>query len=656
LPPYGHSWIPKVIVLLLLLHRDKIAMSKKSYNSESIEVLSGLDPVRKRPGMYTNTSNLNHITQEVVDNAVDEAMSGHATSIITTLHTDGSVEVEDDGRGMPVDMHSVHKLPGVELILTRLHSGAKFSNKEYKYSGGLHGVGVSVVNALSAKLEVRIKRDSTLYYIDFADGERVTKLKKIGTVAKNETGTIVRFWANAKYFDSNKVNAPKLKQLLQAKAVLCPGLKVTFINHITKEEDTWCYQDGISEYLLENIKNQEYLPSAPFIGDMVGNNEEVSWAAVWLADAREAFQESYVNLIPTSQGGTHVNGFRTGLLEAMREFCEIRNLLPKGVKLTSDDLFLQLNFVLSAKMQEPQFAGQTKERLSSRQSAVFIAGVVKDGFSLWLNQHVQEGTNLAEFIIENARKRLNAAKQITRKKITSGPQLPGKLADCTNQDPKYTELFLVEGDSAGGSAKQARDREIQAVMPLRGKILNTWEVEPGQVLASKEVHDISVAIGVDPGSEDLEKLRYGKICILADADSDGKHIATLLCALFLKHFKPLVLAGNIFVAMPPLYRIDAGKKIFYALDDQEKQGVLDRITADNSRTKPFVQRFKGLGEMNPMQLRETTMALDTRRLVQLTIDSELDTDNLMDMLLAKKRASDRKVWLEDKGNLASLEL
>jgi topoisomerase-4 subunit B len=631
-------------------------MSKRSYNSASIEVLSGLDPVRKRPGMYTDTTRPNHLAQEVIDNAVDEAMGGFAKTILVTLHADGAIEVEDDGRGMPVDLHPEHKVPGVELILTRLHAGAKFSKQDYKFSGGLHGVGVSVVNALAEKLEVKIKRDGICHYMDFANGERVTKLKKIGTVAKNETGTLVKFWSNAKYFDSNKIHVQKLKQLLQAKAVLCPGLKVNFKNLLTNEEELWCYIDGISEYLLEHIHSKEYLPSMPFIGNMVGNNEEVSWAAVWLPGGREAFQESYVNLIPTSQGGTHVNGFRTGLLDAMREFCEIRNLLPKGLKLTADDLFLQLNFVLSAKMQEPQFSGQTKERLSSRQSAVFIAGIVKDGFSLWLNQHVQEGSNLAEFIIENARKRLSAAKQITRKKITSGPQLPGKLADCTNQDPKYTELFLVEGDSAGGSAKQARDREIQAVMPLRGKILNTWEVDVTQILASKEVHDISVAIGVEPGSNNLEKLRYGKICILADADSDGKHIATLLCALFLRHFKPLVLAGNIFVAMPPLYRVDAGKKIFYALDEQEKQGVLDRIAAEYPKAKPFVQRFKGLGEMNPMQLRETTMAIDTRRLVQLTIDSELGADNLMDMLLAKKRAADRKIWLEDKGNLASLEL
>jgi topoisomerase-4 subunit B len=631
-------------------------MATKNYSSKSIEVLSGLDPVRKRPGMYTDTTRPNHLAQEVVDNAVDEAMAGFADYISVTLHVDGSVEVEDNGRGMPVDVHPEHKISGVELILTRLHAGAKFSNKEYKFSGGLHGVGVSVVNALAERLEVRVKRGGSVYYMEFADGEKLSSLKQVGKLGKKETGTSIKFWPNAKYFDNNKINAVSLAKLLQAKAVLCPGLKVCFNNILKQEEYTWCYSDGMSEYLLENLPSVEYLPSVPFTGHMQGNNEEASWAAVWIPDTSDSLQESYVNLIPTSQGGTHVNGFRTGLLDAMREFCEIRKLLPKGLKLGSDDVFLHLNFVLSAKLQEPQFSGQTKERLSSRQSAVFIAGIVKDCFSLWLNQHVQEATLLAEFIIENARKRSNAAKQVTRKKVTSGPQLPGKLADCSSQDPSISELFLVEGDSAGGSAKQARDRDFQAIMPLRGKILNTWEVDNSKLLASKEVHDIAVALGIDPGTEDLSNLRYGKICILADADSDGKHIATLLCALFIKHFRSLVLAGKLFVAMPPLYRIDAGKKVFYALDEQEKQGILDRIKAEYPRAKPSIQRFKGLGEMNPLQLRETTMAKDTRRLVQLSVESYTDVDNIMDMLLAKKRASDRKVWLEDKGNLATLEL
>jgi topoisomerase-4 subunit B len=630
-------------------------MAERKYTAESIEVLSGLEPVRKRPGMYTDTTRPNHLAQEVVDNSVDEAIAGFANRIEVTLHKDGSVEVSDNGRGMPVDIHPEHKVPGVELILTRLHSGAKFSNKDYRYSGGLHGVGVSVVNALSKRLEVFIKRDGYIWTMDFAQGERINKLKKLDKIAKNETGTTVRFWPETKYFDSPRILTPKLKQLLQAKAVLCPGLTVAFNDLQGKdaETDEWCYTDGLVHYLTEHVNSAVIYPPVPFEGVMAGDTEEVSWAVVWVPDQPEVFQESYVNLVPTPQGGTHVNGLRTGLLEAMREFCEIQNLLPRGVKLAPDDVCNNIHFVLSVKMQEAQFSGQTKERLSSRQTAAFVAGVVKDSFSLWLNQHVQEGTQLADFIIEIAQQRLRADKQVTRKKVSAGPALPGKLADCTCTDVKRGELFLVEGDSAGGSAKQARDREFQAIMPLRGKILNTWEVESNQVLASKEVHDITVAIGVDPGIASLEKLRYGKICILADADSDGLHIATLLCALFVKHFRPLVAAGHVFVAMPPLFRIDIGKNVYYALDEDEKKGIIDRIQAEKIKGKINVQRFKGLGEMNPDQLRVTTMAPDTRRLVRLSIEDGDDTEHLMDMLLAKKRANDRKNWLESKGDLAT---
>lgn len=632
-------------------------MTDRKYNAEAIEVLEGLDPVKKRPGMYTDTTRPNHLVQEVIDNSVDEAIAGFATRIEVTLHKDGSIEVSDNGRGMPVDIHPEHKVPGVELILTKLHSGAKFSGKDYRFSGGLHGVGVSVVNALSKRLEVFIRRDGHRWSMEFAHGERTEKLKKLEKLSSAETGTTVKFWPEPKYFDSPKIVTKQLKQLLQAKAVLCPGLHVLFHDHQGKdsEDEEWCYEDGLTHYLLENVRAEVMYPSEPFQGDMVGNEEEASWAVVWVPDQPELFQESYVNLVPTPQGGTHVNGLRTGLLEAMREFCEIQNLLPRGLKLAPDDVCGSINFVLSVKMLEAQFSGQTKERLSSRQTAAFVAGVVKDSFSLWLNQHVQEATQLAEYVIEIAQQRLRSDKQVTRKKVTAGPALPGKLADCTCSDVKRGELFLVEGESAGGSAKQARDREFQAIMPLRGKILNTWEVESSQVLASKEVHDIAVAIGVDPGSESLEKLRYGKVCILADADSDGLHIATLLCALFVKHFRPVVAAGHVFVAMPPLFRIDIGKKVFYALDDAERDGILDRIQAENIKGKPNVQRFKGLGEMNPDQLRVTTMAPDTRRLVRLTLDAHGDnTDQLLDMLLAKKRANDRKAWLEEKGNLASL--
>jgi topoisomerase-4 subunit B len=642
-------------------------VKKHNYNSDAIEVLTGLDPVKKRPGMYTDLSRPNHLAQEVIDNSVDEAMAGFATEIKVILDADGAITVIDNGRGMPIDVHPKHKLPGVELILTTLHSGAKFSNQEYKFSGGLHGVGVSVVNALSSKLEVTIARSGVNYYMDFASGKKSSSLKKLSAKsdrAKLEfyNGTQIKFWPEGKYFDSPKISIDKLKHLLQAKSVLCPGLKVEFIHNNAKSQAkkadiyVWQYHNGLVEYLLENLEktSEGFLPDQPFTGAMSGSREEVSWGIVWLAGAKNNFQESYVNLVPTIQGGTHVNGFRTGLLEAMREFCEIQNLLPKGLKLTGEDVWEKANFVLSAKLMETQFSGQTKEKLSSRECATFVSLVVKDSFSLWLNQNVVQAKQIAELIIESARKRSAQSKQVVRKKVLSvGTALPGKLVDCSCQDFKQTELFLVEGDSAGGSAKQARDKDYQAVMPLRGKILNTWEVSGSQVLSSQEVHDISIAIGVDPGSDNLDNLRYGKICILADADSDGRHIATLLCALFMKHFKNLVLAGHIYIAMPPLFRIDYGKQVYYALDEQEKLGIVDRIGSDKL-AKINIQRFKGLGEMNPMQLRETTMAKDTRRLVQLSIDSESDAQKMLDMLLAKKRSADRRVWLEKKGNLAAV--
>ena len=627
------------------------------YTAESIEVLSGLDPVRKRPGMYTDTTRPNHLAQEVIDNSVDEAISGFATELAVTLHKDGSIEVSDNGRGMPVDIHKEHKISGVELILTRLHAGGKFSGKNYNFSGGLHGVGVSVVNALSKKLEVKICRDGKVYSMGFANGDKVADLEIIGKVPREQTGTTVRFWPNKKYFDIEKVSVSKLKQVLQAKAVLCSGLKVTFTDNETKETIEWHYEEGLEAYLMMSLNQENFLPKTPFMGHQKGNDEVAEWAVVWLeneSDMSVGITDSYVNLIPTIQGGTHVNGLRAGLLDAIRDFCEFRNLLPRGVKINPEDIWDNCRYILSVKIKEPQFSGQTKERLSSRQAAAFVSGVVKDQFAQWLNQHVQTGELLAQLVIDKAQSRLRTSKKIERKKLTAGPALPGKLADCTMQDPRRSELFLVEGDSAGGSAKQARDRDYQAVMPLRGKILNTWEVSHDEVLASKEVHDISVATGIDPGDKDLSKLRYHKICILADADSDGLHIATLLCALFLKHFPELVKHGHVYVAMPPLYRIDIGKEVFYALDDSEKQGVLDRIKAENLKGTINVQRFKGLGEMNPKQLRETTMDRNTRRLVQLTNEDAKNTIELMDMLLAKKRVSDRKAWLETKGNLAQV--
>lgn len=628
----------------------------QAYDAAAIEVLTGLEPVRKRPGMYTDTQRPNHLIQEVVDNSVDEALAGHAHEITVTLQADGGISVTDDGRGMPVDLHPVEGLPGVEVILTRLHAGGKFSNKNYTFSGGLHGVGVSVVNALSSRLEVRVKRDGVEHMMAFAGGETATPLTEVGTVGKRNTGTAIAFWPDARFFDSVKIAVPRLKHLLRAKAVLCPGLTVTLVDEAGDERLTWRYEDGLSDYLATEMAGAELVPAEAIIGRRSGQEEAVEWALQWRTDEGEPLTESYVNLVPTREGGTQVSGLRQGVLEAFREFCDFRNLLPRGVKLAAEDVMDGCAYLLSLKMSDPQFAGQTKERLSSRSATPFVSGAVRDALALWLNQHPETAERLAQNAIERAQRRQRAAKKVVRKKIAGGPPLPGKLADCTLQDLARTELFLVEGDSAGGSAKQARDRTFQAVMPLRGKILNTWEVASSEVLASAEVHDIAVAIGVDPGAPDISRLRYGKVCILADADSDGLHIATLLSALFVRHFRALVENGHVFVAMPPLYRIDVGKQWFYALDEDEKAGVLERIAADNPRAKPSVQRFKGLGEMNPIQLRETTMSPDTRRLVQLTIEDADRTETLLDMLLAKKRAGDRKAWLESKGNLATVEV
>ena len=627
---------------------------KNQYDAASIEVLTGLEPVRKRPGMYTDTTRPNHLAQEVVDNSVDEAIAGFATQIGVILHADQSLSVIDNGRGMPVDIHPQQKIPGVEVILTKLHAGGKFSNKNYRFSGGLHGVGVSVVNALSKQLDVRVRRDGKEYTISFSDGDKKEELKQTGTVGKKNSGTSLRFWPNPKYFDSSTFSVTRLKHILRAKAVLCPGLRVKFYIEKTKESIEWMYEDGLADYLLESLADYELLPPKPFFSSLQGEHEAVDWAVLWLPQGGESITESYVNLIPTSQGGTHVNGLRSGMTDAIREFCEFRNLLPRGVKIAPDDVWDKVSFVLSVKMEDPQFSGQTKERLSSRETAAFVSGVAKDSFSLWLNQHADIGDQLAQLSIASAQSRLKSAKKVVRKKVTSGPALPGKLSDCSSQDVSRTEIFLVEGDSAGGSAKQARDRAFQAIMPLRGKILNTWEVPSDQVLASQEVHDISVAIGVEPGSDNLANLRYGKVCILADADSDGAHIATLLCALFLRHFQPLVEQGHVYVAKPPLYRIDIARDKYYALDEAERDGILDRISAEKRKGKVSVTRFKGLGEMNPMQLRESAIAPETRRLAQLTIAPGDSTFKIMDMMLAKKRAADRKEWLQTKGDLAEV--
>ncbi|NCF63944.1 MAG: DNA topoisomerase IV subunit B [Gammaproteobacteria bacterium] len=623
------------------------------YQAKDIEVLTGLEPVKRRPGMYTDTSRPNHLAMEVIDNSVDEALAGHARQISVTAYEDGSVEVSDDGRGMPVDIHPEQGIPGVELILTKLHAGGKFTDKNYQFAGGLHGVGVSVVNALSSKLDIWIKRDGQEHFMSFSHGDKTEDLKSIGSVGQRNTGTRIRFWPDPGYFDSPNFSLKRLRHLLRAKAVLCPGLIVSLTVDKTGEKEEWCYQQGLVDYLKSELEEYNCLPAEPFNGEMKGTDSEASWAICWLPEGGQ-MQESYVNLIPTAQGGTHVNGLRTGLVEALREFCEHHNLLPRGLRLTPDDIWEKIGFILSVKLSDPQFSGQTKERLSSRACATFVSGIIKDAFSLWLNQNVSEGEAIAQLAISNAQKRMKSARKVVRKKVTQGPALPGKLADCTSQDLSWTELFLVEGDSAGGSAKQARNREFQAILPLRGKILNTWEVDSDSVLSNQEVHDISVAIGVDPGSSQISGLRYGKVIILADADSDGLHIATLLSALFLRHFSALVETGHVFVAMPPLFRIDVGKEMFYALDDEERKGIHERIAAEKKRGKVSETRFKGLGEMNPMQLRESTIDPDTRRLVQLTVDNHNATHKVMDMLLSKKRASDRKVWLEDKGDLATI--
>ncbi len=623
------------------------------YGAADLELLKGLDPVKRRPGMFTDTTRPNHLAQEVIDNSVDEALAGYAKNITVTLYQDGSLSVTDDGRGMPVDEHPEEKISGVELILTRLHAGGKFSRKNYAFSGGLHGVGVSVVNALSTRLEVSIERGGKRYVMACENGSVVESLRVVEDIAKRRHGTTVRFWADAQYFDSVKFSVPKLLHALKAKAVLCQGLKISFYNENDDSHYQWHYEAGLYAYLIEKLKDIETLPSEPYaLSHQDEDNGEIELALSWAEGmGNDGIYESYANLIPTIAGGTHVNGLRSGLVDALREFCDFRQLLPRGLKLTPEDVWSDCQFVLSVKIPEPQFASQTKERLSSRQCAGWVASVVTDKFGLYLNQHSDVGEALAQMAITHAQKRLRETKKVIRKRISQGPSLPGKLADCVSQDLRETELFLVEGDSAGGSAKQARDRNTQAIMPLRGKILNTWEIASDEVMASQEVHDIAVAIGMDPGSDDLSGLRYGKVCILADADSDGLHIATLICALMVKHFPALVTAGHLYVAMPPLYRLDAGKRVEYALDASEREALMRKIRRDGFKGKIDCNRFKGLGEMNPSQLRETTMHPDTRRLVQLKLD-DAGVAEVMDMLLAKKRSADRRHWLELNGDIA----
>lgn len=627
----------------------------KNYDSESIEVLSGLDPVRKRPGMYTDTSCPNHLIQEVLDNSIDEALAGYCSKIKVTLHKEGVISVIDDGRGMPVDIHPEHKVSGVELIMCKLHAGAKFSGEDYNFSGGLHGVGVSVVNALSKNLSVEIKRDSHRFEMTFEGGEKTSDLKKVGDIGPRNTGTSISFVPDPQYFETIKIEKNTLKHLLKAKAVLCPGLTIEYQDDTKNEKLSWNYENGLTSYLSESSGDTELLLEESISCSKSGKNNALDFVLNWSTKpAKNLMNESYVNLIPTAQGGSHLNGFKAGLLESVKEFCEFRNLIPKGLKITADDVVQHSTFVISSKLTNPQFAGQTKERLDSKDHQAFVNSTTKDILSIWFNQHTEEGEKLAELAIASAQARTKEIKVVDRKKTFQGPALPGKLSDCNSTDLNETELFFVEGDSAGGSAKQSRERKFQAIMPLRGKILNTWDLESSEIMKSVEIKDIATAIGVNPGSSDIDSLRYGKICILADADSDGLHIATLLCALFLRHFKPLIQAGHIFVAMPPLFRIDCAKEIFYALDEDEKDLIVKKLKTKPGKPKIDIQRFKGLGEMNPSQLRETVMDPKTRRLVQLTITSTDNVNSMMDLLLSKKNAGARKEWLEKRGKIVTV--
>ena len=617
-------------------------------------MLSGLEPVRKRPGMYTDTSSPNHLVMEVIDNSVDEALAGHAKEIAVVLSKDFSVSVEDDGRGMPVDIHPEEKVPGVELIFSRLHAGAKFSNKDYVFSGGLHGVGVSVVNALSTYLNAEIKRDGKKYEIGFKNSIKKKELKIIDNVGQRNSGTKILFKADSSFFDTEKISGKFLSNSLKAKAVLCPGLKIKFKDDVNGTKEEWCFVDGLGNYLISALAEGDYLPEEPILGDFEDEENSLAWAVTWELREQESVTESYVNLIPTIQGGTHVAGMRSGITDAIKEFCDYRNLIPKGIKITADDVWKNASYILSAKLKDPQFSGQTKEKLSSKEFQSIAANITRDAFAIWLNKETELAERIANISIDNAQKRVRESKTVERKKITKGITLPGKLSDCVSSNYEETELFLVEGDSAGGSAKQARDRNFQAVMALKGKILNTWEVDTDAVTQSQEVKDIAMAIGLQPGCRVLDGLRYGKICILADADSDGAHIATLICALFLKHFRPLVEAGRVYVAQPPLFRIDQGKDIYYALDESEKESIVKKLSTQNKKTKVEIQRFKGLGEMNPSQLKETTMSLDVRKLIQLKLEKGNSSTSMFNMLLSKKRAADRKTWLESKGNLANI--
>ncbi|MBB5403331.1 DNA topoisomerase IV subunit B [Paraburkholderia youngii] len=647
-----------------------------AYSEASIKVLKGLEPVKQRPGMYTRTENPLHIIQEVIDNASDEALGGYGRQITVTLHADHSVSVDDDGRGIPFGLHPDEGVPVVEIVFTRLHAGGKFDKAAggaYTFSGGLHGVGVSVTNALSTRLDVTVWRDGKVAELSFAHGDVAKPLQvRAATKADKKSGTRVTAWADPKYFDSPNLPLGELQRLLRSKAVLLPGVEVTLVNEKTGEQQSWKYEDGLRGYLLEGMngsdlliplfEGERYAESSRSSEETFAEGEGAAWVVAW-SEEGPLTRESYVNLIPTPAGGTHESGLRDGLYQAVKSFVELHNLQPKGVKLLAEDVFARVSFVLSAKVLDPQFQGQIKERLNSRDAVKLVSSFARPALELWLNQHVEHGKKLADLVIKQAQARTRAGQKVEKRKSSGVAVLPGKLTDCESTEIGRNELFLVEGDSAGGSAKMGRDKEYQAILPLRGKVLNTWETERDRLFANNEVHDISVAIGVDPHNPDdkvdLSNLRYGKICILSDADVDGSHIQVLLLTLFFKHFPQLIERGHVCVARPPLFRVDAparGKKPaqkLYALDEGELEAILDKLRKDGVRDNQWsISRFKGLGEMSAEQLWDTTMNPDTRRLQPVAL-GELDYDATvarMTMLMGKGEAALRRSWLEEKGN------
>ena len=619
-------------------------MVKKTYTASDIEILKGIEPVQKRPGMYTDTSTPNHLLQEVIDNCVDESIAGFCNNIDISVNKDGSFTVKDDGRGMPVDIHPEYKKSGVEVIMTNLHSGAKFSNKNYKYSGGLHGVGVSVVSALSETLTVNVERadDPDVYEIVFKNGLISKKLTKVSKTQKKSHGTTITFKPNSTYFDNDAIDMNRLHKLLEAKSILKPGLKIKIFDlKYRKEEKVYCHSGSLDTYLKNSLKDIDLLPKQPILVELDTDQFELTSTLCWHQDSNETIQDSYVNLIPTSDGGTHVNSLKSAVTDSIREFMTSHKLTPKNTKIIPDDIWKNTSYLLSIKISDPQFIGQTKNKLQSTSIGSKLTTQLKDRLELWLNNHSE---------ISNAQMRSSIAPKKT-KATTKSIILPSRLSDCSSKDASANELFLVEGDSAGGSAKQARDRNFQAILPLRGKILNTWEVSSTKILESKEVQDISTSIGVKPGESDLSKLRYEKICILADADSDGLHIATLLIALFVKHFPDLVLNEHIYVSLPPLYRLDFKNSVLYAISDEHMTEVLKQNKIKSSDPKLSITRFKGLGEMNPSQLRDTTLNPSSRKLLLLSLENKAKDMKLLNMMLSKKTSIDRKLWLEKKGNL-----